>query len=428
MQPLKWLRKLSRNERGNALIICAATLPLVIGAAAIGVDTIQVSLARRQLQRAADSAAIAGAYAKYQNQNVNTAVTHDLTFNNDVTLYGSPTIQNAPTVGTYAGNTRAVRVVLTAHRAVPFVSFFTRSTMTVTTEATAMSVYQGQYCAVALENTNVTGIAIGGSATVNLGCGMISNSPSATSVTAGGSSSIVASPVAAVGGVPSSSSYATGSVLMPYSPQQADPFAALPTPTVPSGCSNQSLRVQPNDAPLTVTTSTNGYVSPGVYCWNGMDIKGTVTLPSNSVIYVNGGTLDFGAQATVNGSNVTFILTSSNATSNPSSIAQLSLNAGVTLNLTAPDTGTYAGVLMYQDRRAAFGTSNINGNSATTLRGSFYFPNRELVFNGTSGMHTECIQLVGRRLGFNGNASINNSCPSGSGSKAFDAVFVRLVG
>src|SRR5688572_14590555 len=145
MRALKWLRNLRRNERGNAMIVCAATLPLVIGSAAIGVDTVQVSLAKRQLQRAADSAAIAGAYAKHQSQNVNTAVNHDLAFNNDVPLSVAPTIQNAPTVGAYAGNTRAVRVVLTAQRSVPFISFFTGATMTVTTEATAMSVYQGEY-------------------------------------------------------------------------------------------------------------------------------------------------------------------------------------------------------------------------------------------------------------------------------------------
>src|SRR5688500_17001154 len=195
MRALKWLRKLSRNERGNALIVCAATLPLVIGSAAIGVDTIQVSLAKRQLQRAADSAAIAGAYAKHAEQNVNTAVNHDLALNNDLTV-SSTVIQNAPAAGPYAGNQSAVRVILTAQRSVPFISFFTGSTMTVTTEATAMSVFAGQYCMVSLEDGNVAGaIDIGGNATVNLGCGMISNSTSTSAVTAGGSSSITSSPV-----------------------------------------------------------------------------------------------------------------------------------------------------------------------------------------------------------------------------------------
>jgi Flp pilus assembly protein TadG len=428
MQPLKWLRKLSRNQRGNALIVCAATLPLVIGSAAIGVDTIQVSLAKRQLQRAADSAAIAGAYAKHAEQDVNTAVNHDLALNNDLPV-SSTVIQNAPAAGPYAGNQRAVRVILTAQRSVPFISFFTGSTMTVTTEATAMDIYSGDYCAVSLENGNVAGaISFAGSSTVNLGCGMITNSTSNNAVTAGGSSTVTASPMAAVGGVPASSSYSTGTVRLPFSPQQADPFAGLPTPVVPGGCSNQALRVQPNDPALTVTSAMSGYVSPGVYCWSGMEIKGTLVLPPNSVIYINGGEVDFSSQANVTGHGVTLILTDDSAATNPSQIAQLKLNAGAVLNLTAPSSGPYAGVVMYQDRRAEYGTSHINGHSSSFLRGGFYFPNRQLVFNGSAGMSTECIQLVARRLSFSGNSSISNNCPSGSGSDAFEAAFIRLVG
>jgi Flp pilus assembly protein TadG len=430
MQPLKWLRKLSRNERGNALIVCAATLPLVIGSAAIGVDTIQVSLAKRQLQRAADSAAIAGAYAKHAAQDVNTAVNHDLNLNNDLSV-SSTVIQNAPTVGPYAGNQYAVRVVLTAQRSVPFISFFTGSSMTVTTEATAMSVYQGQYCMVSLENGNVaSAIDIDGNSTVNLGCGMISNSTSTTAVTADGSSSVTASPVAAVGGVPTSSSYASGTVRLPYSPAQTDPFAGLPTPVVPGGCSNNALRAQPQDD-FAITGSTNaqnGYISPGVYCYRGMDIKGDVVLPPDSIIYLNGGTMDVNSGAHLSGTRVTIIFTSATAATDPDSIAGINVNGGAELDLSAPDSGPYAGVIMYQDRRAEYGTSTVNGNSDSFLRGAIYFPNRQLRFNGTAGMSTECVQLVARRLSFGGNASINNNCPSGGGAQAFQATFVRLVG
>jgi len=421
------LKSLLRDSSGNALIVCASALPLVIGAAAIGVDTIQVSVAKRQLQRAADSAAVAGASARNQNRDVRAAVNRDLGLNNDMALSGAPLIENAPTVGTYAGNTRAVRVQLTAQRTLPFVSFFTGEATTVRTEATAMAVFGGQYCMVSLEQTPVTSITIGGNARVNLGCGMISNSPSQAAVTAGGSSVVRADPIAAVGGVPASSSYPSGTTLLPYSPRQEDPFANLPAPVVPAGCSNQPLRVQPNDPALTVTSASPGYVSPGVYCWRGMDIKGTVTLPPNSVIYIDGGTMDFGSQANITGSGVTFILTSRNAVSNPSQIAQLSINGGATLNLTAPDSGTYAGVLMYQDRRTPLGTSQVNGNSSSFLRGAFYFPSRELLFNGTAGMQTECVQMVARRLSFSGNAEISNRCPTGSGSRSFQAIRVRLV-
>lgn len=417
-----WLSTFLSETRGNALVVCAATLPLVVGSAAIGVDTVQVSVAKRQLQRAADSAALAGVYARAQSMTVETAVNHDLALNNDVALTGSPVIENAPTVGTYAGNPRAVRVVLTAQRTVPFVSFFTGEPMTVRAEATAAQVYQGQYCMVSLETENVTGISFGGSTTVNLGCGVVSNSRSTQAVVAGGSSTITASPIAAVGGVPTSGSYAAGTELMPYTISQADPYAGLPTPVVPANCNNQSYGVQPNETNPAAPVAS----SPGVFCYRGMDIKGTVTLPSGVYIVDRGG-LSFGAQANVTCTGCVFILTSATAASQPSSISDVSINGGAIMNLTAPTTGTYAGVLMYEDRRAPYGTSTINGNSSSFWQGGFYFPSRELRFNGTSGMRTECIQMVARRLDLRGNSEIQNTCPANSGTKAFDSLVVRLV-
>ena len=57
-----FFRKLLKDRRGNALMIAGACLPLVVGAAGLATDTIQWTLWKRQLQRAADSAAIAGVY------------------------------------------------------------------------------------------------------------------------------------------------------------------------------------------------------------------------------------------------------------------------------------------------------------------------------------------------------------------------------
>src|SRR6187549_2808405 len=84
---LKAFRKLWKDERGNALIIIGAALPLLVGSAGLATDTIQWSLWKRQLQRAADSAALAGVYTRLQTNTadaVNAAVTTDLAINNHV--------------------------------------------------------------------------------------------------------------------------------------------------------------------------------------------------------------------------------------------------------------------------------------------------------------------------------------------------------
>ena len=52
-----FMTKIWHDKRGNALIIAAAALPLLIGSAGLATDTIQWALWKRQLQRAADSAA-----------------------------------------------------------------------------------------------------------------------------------------------------------------------------------------------------------------------------------------------------------------------------------------------------------------------------------------------------------------------------------
>ena len=76
--------RLWNDKRGNALIIMGAALPLVVGSAGLATDTIQWTLWKRQLQRAADSAAIAGVYATVQRQTVSSAVDTDVYANKTV--------------------------------------------------------------------------------------------------------------------------------------------------------------------------------------------------------------------------------------------------------------------------------------------------------------------------------------------------------
>ena len=154
-------------------------------------------------------------------------------------------------------------------------------------------------------------------------------------------------------------------------------------------------------------------------------MKGTVHFDPG-VYYIDGNSLSFGSQANAIGEGVTFILTSTTAYTNPGSIASLSINASATLDLSAPTMGIYAGILFYQDRRAEPGTTKINGNSSSKFEGAFYFPSHNLEFNGTSGMGTDCIQLVGSKVKFTGNSAISNVCPV-DGAASFRGTVIRLV-
>ena len=396
-------------------MMAAAAMPLFIAAAGLATDTVQWTLWKRQIQRQADSAALAGAYAVAQGFNASASATSDINQMSLIALSQTPIIENAPTAGDYAGNGKAVRVILQTSQELPFSKILGITAPVITGEATAAVVSQGEYCVVSLEQTATVGITLQGNATVDLGCGIMTNSRAANAVTAGGSSTVKASPVAAVGGLQTSSNYDVSTALLPYSVPEPDPYASLPTPS-PSGCAGK-VSVNPNG-----TKS----VSPG--CFKGFDVKGTLNM-APGVYYVDGSSFSVGSQALVSGAGVTIILTSSSASTNPNQIATLDINGGATINLTSSQSDTYSGILFYQDRRALdSGTNKINGNASSSFQGAFYFPSQALDFSGTSGMSTKCVKMVSRRVTFIGNSTIQNECDSYAGAKDIPATIVRLVG
>ncbi|HYZ47398.1 MAG TPA: pilus assembly protein TadG-related protein [Sphingomonas sp.] len=422
MRAFRLLLRLARAKRGNVIVAAAASLPVVIGGAGLATDTLQWTLWKRQLQRAADSAALSGAYALAQSKSASTSATADLARTAELSYSSAPTIQSPPTSGPGLGNNSAVRIVVQTARNLPFSSLFLSAGPTVTAEATAAVVSNGNYCVISLEPTTAVGITMSGNSTVNMGCGMATNSRATNAVNAGGSSQITATPIAAVGGLAWSNNYLGETQLKPRQIPQADPYASLPDPDISSTQCNGQMAVPPHD---------DQSFTPG--CYKKVDIKGTARLAAG-VYFIDGGSFSVGAQGVVVGTGVTIILTSKTASSNPSSIATVDMNGGATIQLTAPTTSspspanTYAGVIFYQDRRAVdSGSNKINGNSSAFYQGSFYFPRQEVEFTGTSGMTTDCLQIVGRRVKFSGNSSISNHCPSG-GPRSFTGTAVRLIG
>ena len=452
-----FLKKLWGDRRGNALLIAAAALPLVMGSAGLASDTIQWVLWKRQLQRLADSAAEAGVYAKIQGNTVDNCsnissstysspVAYSIRTNNHLPQTPTCTATNPPSTGSYTSDNYAVKVDVAMQRRLSFTGLFMSTPPTITASATATIVPAGKYCVVSLENTATTGITASGNATVNLGCGMITNSTSLNAAVATGSSTVTATPIAAVGGISASNNWGSGTVLQPFTIAQSDPFANVNPPdstTYPNGnCpnltqNNQNSVMNASDFVAGSTYKAMTGASAGAMCFSNISISGTVTFPANSVIVLDGGSMSVGAQANVNCSGCTFILTNRSTNSSPT-IGTLNINGGATLNLTSPGTSAtgfatnYEGILFYQDRRAQYGTNNnftnlINGNASSTFQGAFYFPSQQVTFNGTAGMQTNCMQLVARDVTYSGNMSISNSCPADSGASAFTGKKVRLV-
>lgn len=439
---MSFLRKLLHNESGNTLILTAAAMPLLIGSAGLATDTVEWALWKRQLQKAADSAAVAGVYARMAGQDVTKAVCYDVdpttipsamrptgcsaTANSSapnnnrtgLTLLKAPVINTAATVpANCTGCDNAVSVQLQVQKALPFSSFFMTAAPVITANATAAAINAGNYCVVSLESTNATGINAGGSTVVDLGCGMITNSTSLDAAVALGSSSVRATPVAAVGGLDTTDNWASGTTLLPYTIAQPDPFSSINPPAIPSSCSNF------NDHPSDVQTWPASPPAGGVQCIRGSFIpQGTVNLQPNTTYVITG---DMGANsgAVINCSGCTFVLTNSN----PANTGTLQLNGNATWNLSAPTTGTYHGILFYQNRGASTAGSVVNGNSQANLSGAFYFPASDLTYNGDAAQNLACVKLVVRRVTFTGNSKLQNNCPAGYYGDEFTGNHVRLV-
>ena len=90
------LFRLLGDRKGAVALTVAAATPILIGGIGLSVDTIQWTVTKREMQRQADSGAIAGAYGLTQGGNVASVVTGDLSRNARVNMTEAPIIENAP--------------------------------------------------------------------------------------------------------------------------------------------------------------------------------------------------------------------------------------------------------------------------------------------------------------------------------------------
>ncbi len=435
---LKAFKRLWNDERGNMLVISGVALPLLIGAAGLATDTIQWALWKRELQRAADSAAIAGVYdraaAAGATTNTESAVNRDLTLNNHVGIglqSGYPQIS-------YPANTTdltyQVTVGLAVRKELGFSGMFMEQAPLIRASATAASVPgTDNYCVVSLEDTTRTGIEGSGNAHVEFSCGMITNSVSTNAATAKGSSYIQATTIAASGGIQESDNWDVDKY-DPYTPAQDDPYANLsPDSTETSECNSAPRGVLNID-----NTNTGADISAnnGTACYSSISVgSGRSLTLRDGLFIVDGGNVT--VRGTLNVINATIVLTNKSGASN-ATIGTFDANAQAAVNITAPTSGKWSGMAIYQDRRAITDTgaissapNKINGGSTGNVTGVLYFPKQSLAFLGNATNQYVCTQFVVRRIIFTGTNGSQNKFDDDCVSAGYEPIQggrkVRLV-
>src|SRR4051794_6231548 len=108
--------ELVRDRRGALLATTAAALPVIAGFAGLGIETGMWYSDKRDLQTAADAAALSGAFERVRDNpnGLQSAARHEAQ-RNGFALVSANTIavNNPPQSGSRAGDTKAVEVVLT---------------------------------------------------------------------------------------------------------------------------------------------------------------------------------------------------------------------------------------------------------------------------------------------------------------------------
>ena len=415
-------KKLWNSKRGSTIIIVGAALPMIVGAAGLATDTIQWALWKRQLQRAADSAAIAGVYTRVENDNetaVRSSVASDINVNQNtgINLLNNPTITLLADSGDMLNR---VQVGLEIQKRLPFSAMFMSAAPIIKANATAASVPgSDEYCVITLERSvNKTGITIGGNSKISMNCGMISNSPSANSALSNGnSSSVTATVIAAVGAVQASSSWNVRKY-DPYTTAAKDPYALInPTPAEMTGCAAN---------PPAATSAT--VVPPGAatLCYSSITVASNQTwdLGTDKTIFVTGRNANTAGSVVIHGTlrcvRCTIILTNKDP-SLTAKIGTFDMQAQGQMNISPfiDDTNKYRGIAVFQDRRAIDATgagspNKFNGGGAQVVTGAIYFPSQSVTYNGNGTATAVCTRFVSRRIIFSGNSAVENKFEKGS--------------
>ncbi len=420
------------SQRGNLAVLTALLMLPIAGGLSLAGDLANGFLVNRSLQNAADSAALAaatgadlsqdkGSPAVYAYQREALAVAAKYGFvngANNVTVTAT-TITNAQNATCPASATQCFQVTVSKTIPLYFASALGfrgnatlngESALKVSATAVAAPAIGAQnVCVLALDPTSTQSATadVTGGATVLDKCSLWDDSADGAAFTMTGGS-FTAQAAYVVGGFTMSGGAINLTSPTSVQTQQSsmpDPFTGLYLANSVSTLVGQSCP----SANKGLNINTNTTLQPGVYC-NTLNISsGTVTLSQGTYI-IQGGKFSVSG-GSLSGSNVTIILTCDTPPCTSSSHYATATLTGGTTNLSAPTSGSWSGMLFYQDYNDP--ASNKDKDSLTggsnTLEGALYFPTHQLTYTGGAAS-APCTEIVAWTVTFTGGGTVGYNC------------------
>jgi Flp pilus assembly protein TadG len=406
-----------RDQRGQTTILIAMCLLCLCGFTGFAIDAGMMFRAKRNLQIAADAAAISSA-AEWSYGDAAAAAQAAAVQNGETNgINGAAVTVNTPPVyGPFATKSGYVEVIVSQVEPTYFMKALHVNSMTVSARAVG-TVAPTPTCLVTL-GAAAPGISVTNGADLTISnCGIIDDATGTGALTESGGAAITTTSIDVVG----TTTITNGSTATPTPvtgiTTVADPLSYFATPPpssdYTSGCSA--------DPKVSTTRTIGPSTAGGFVCYDGLTISNSPTVTLNPGLYIINGALGSGKNelavsggAIVNGtSGVTFYFVNG---------AYFSISNGATLNLTAPTSGPDRGLLFYQDPGDTAADSFVGG-SVAVLNGIFYLPKAALTLsNGNST--TFSTDLVVSKLTMTGSATLNPYAPLNASSPLSGA---RLV-
>jgi hypothetical protein len=239
-----------------------------------------------------------------------------------------------------------------------------------------------------------------GNTQVTTGCGIWvnSNDPTAINLSGGNTTITVTNPQNKVQIVGGYNCYGgtTGCIMpapMTGAASSGDPMAGISAPN-PTACT-----------PIPSIGSGTTTMNPGTYC-GSLSLNGSQNLvmnPGNYIFKSTGSNCGFSASANSNVTgNGVFMYFDDDCS--------VSFTGNGNINLSAPTSGQYQGVLMFQ-RRGNTTSSALTGGAGQVLNGVLYFPSALLHYSGgsSSNISNSASTIVAYNLQMGGNTYIQNA-------------------
>ncbi len=441
-----FIRLITGDRKGASAVMTALMLPVIVGFVGLAIDVGVWQVNKRKLQGVVDQAVFSAAMAAYQGASVDQATTEAKAVMAQAGLVPGAngvavTVSNPATDGNYTANAKSWQVTATMTQQLYFSGLFLSTAPTLSAKAVALQGYTtagatvtnpGPGCVMALSTTAAKAVEFTNNAVFNTpSCSIYSNSNASNATFCDNNCNVNANTYS-VGNyyIGNGNAHMTGTNLANQT-AIANPYGSLTTPDVSGmSCMNGNTTV--------TATADNVYINPGRYCKGinfsnntGSGVGGTRTLHMSAGTYYVESIFMVGNNATLDATTgVTIVIIGNYCIGDTNNTCQHSDEGwgnNAQINLTAPTTGTYAGVAMYftgsTNRTQAFAN-----NAYLHIQGTLYAPNQKLQFNNNSYFdNTKCTKIIGNTVSIQNNGGVSMSC-TGTGVKTIGDTTTVTVG